>query len=281
MTAIAVVFLCALVIGVPVAFALGLSGAVYVVWEGLPIEVLARRMYHVLDSFSLLAVPLFILVGDLSERSGLLDGLLKWLQILVGRLRGGIAYVNVLASMLFAGVSGAAVSDAASLGRVEIEMMRKSGYKLPFSAALTAASSLVGPIIPPSIAMVIFALAAGNISIGGLFLAGAVPGFLLGAGFLAIAWWHTRGREPDQTEFVGFRVLAGVTLRVLPLLALPVIIIGGILSGIFTVTESAAIGVVYVICIGFLDEDYRTPVLSGGKAGFYPRVDEYAAITVD
>ena len=190
---ISLIFLVTFVMGVPIAFGLGLAGSSYILfWEGLTPGVLARRMYYALDTFPLLAIPLFIMIGHLSERSGLLSELIAWLQMLVGRFKGGIAYINVLASMIFAGVSGTAVSDVASLGRIEIEMMRRSGYDPRFGAALTAASSIAGPIIPPSVAMVIYALAAGRVSIGGLFLAGAIPGLLLGLGLLLIAYFKTR-----------------------------------------------------------------------------------------
>ena len=249
---ISVIFAIAFLIGVPIAFSFGLAGAVYLLfWEGLPASLLVRRIYFVLDSFPLLAVPLFIMIGHLSERAGLIPSLLEWLQLLVGWMKGGIAYINVLASMLFAGVSGTAVSDVASLGRIEIQMMRRSGYDLSFCCALTAASSIVGPIVPPSVAMIIYALAAGNISIGGLFLAGAIPGFLLGGALLVYAYFMTRGREPVERSIAKPIDLVTNTLSVLPLLGLPLIIIGGVVGGFVTVTESAAIGVIYVLVIGF------------------------------
>ena len=176
-----------------------------------------------------------------------------WLQLLVGRMKAGMAYINVLASMIFAGVSGTAVSDVASLGRIEIELMRQSGYDPRFSAALTAASSIAGPIIPPSVAMVIYALAAGKVSIGGLFLAGAIPGILLGAGLLVMSYVFTRkGEYAWVRDKMRLSELIGTSLKVIPLLFLPIIIVGGVVSGVFTVTESAAVGVAYVLAVGFL-----------------------------
>ena len=251
---ISLIFISCFLIGVPIAFALGLAGSSYILFfEGLSAGILVRRFYHALDSFPLLAIPLFIMIGHLVESSGLLTEVVRWLQLFVGRMRGGIAYINVLLSMLFAGVSGTAVSDVASIGRVEIKMMKEAGYDLQFSAALTAASSIVGPIIPPSVAFIIYALVAGNISIGGLFLAGATPGFLLGGGLLVISYLITRkGEFIVLVERPELRDLVIQTVKVTPFLLLPVIIIGGILSGVFTATESAAVGVVYALLIGFL-----------------------------
>jgi TRAP-type transport system large permease protein len=242
-----------LVLGVPVAFGMGLAGAVWILFvEGIEPSIIARRIYFALDSFPLLAIPLFIMMGFLAERSGLLPEMVRWLQLLLGRVRGGMAYVNVSGSMLMAGVSGTAVSDIASLGRMEIQIMTRAGYPLAFSAALTAASSIVGPIIPPSVAMIIYALAVGNVSIGGLFMAGVVPGLLIGLGLAVISWRKSLQYDatisPDRPTF---RKIAVQTLRVIPLVCLPVVIVGGITLGIFTVTESAAIGVVYTLLVGF------------------------------
>jgi tripartite ATP-independent transporter DctM subunit len=253
LAALSAAFFACLVIGVPVAFALGVSGSLYIVYaEGLSVELLSRRMFYALNSFPLLAIPLFIVIGDLAERGGMLPRLVAWLRMVLGWTRGGIAYLNVLASLIFAGVSGTAVSDVASMGRVEIQMMRRAGYDLEFSAALTAASAVMGPIIPPSVAMVIYALAAGNISIAGLFLAGVIPGALMAVGMLAICWVKTRSGSFQTQPLPPVGTLVRETVRVLPLLLLPVIIIGGVTGGVFTVTESAAIGTAYVIFIGFV-----------------------------
>ncbi len=247
------IFAFSILIGVPIAFGMGLAGVSWILFfEGLDASLLARRMFTVLSSFPLLAIPLFIMMGFLAERCGMLSELVRWLQLLLGRLKGGMAYINVANSMFFAGVSGTAISDVASLGRVEIDLMKKAGYSVPYSAALTAASSICGPIIPPSVAMVIYALAAGGVSIAGLFMAGAVPGLLLGFGMLGISWY--KARSGDYGTMVDRPNLAAIlrqTVHVIPLIILPVLIIGGIVAGIFTVTESAAIGVIYVLILGF------------------------------
>lgn len=249
---LSLIFATCLVLGVPIAFSLGIAGALYIVYaEGLSVELLSRRMFYAMNSFPLLAIPLFIIIGDLAERGGMLPRLVEWLKLLVGWSRGGRAYMNVIGSLIFAGVSGTAVADVASMGRLEIQMMRRAGYSLEFSASLTAASSIMGPIIPPSVAMVIYALAAGNISIVGLFLAGIIPGGLIALVLLLLSWHKTRQGEFETQPFPPLRILARHTFQVAPLLLLPLIIIGGVTGGIFTVTESAAIGTVYVIFIGF------------------------------
>lgn len=247
------IFATSILIGMPIAFGMGFAGALWIVFvEGIEPGVLARRMAHAMQVFPLVSIPLFIMIGHLADKAGLLPDLVKWLQMLLGRLKGGMAYINVVNSMLFAGISGTALSDVASLGRVEIKMMEEAGYSRSHSAALTAASSICGPIIPPSVAMIVFALAVGNVSIGGLFLAGAVPGFLLSLGLLGMCWWHARNGEygilMDRPP-VG--VIVRQTLRVIPLAILPALIVGGITFGIFTVTESAALGVCYVLIVGF------------------------------
>jgi tripartite ATP-independent transporter DctM subunit len=248
------IFLATLLIGVPVAFGMGLAGSTWILFfEHMEPTILVRRFYHALGSFPLLAIPLFIMLGMLADRARLLPHVVVWLQMLFGRLRGGMAYINVVAAMLFAGISGTAVSDIASLGRVLIQLMTRAGYPLAYSAALTAATSIIGPIIPPSVAMIIYALATGSVSVGALFAGAAIPGFLFGAGFLVMAWRRTHrdkyGRVFDRPPL---RVIVRQTVRVVPLLVLPVIIVGGIFSGAFTVTESAAVGVAYTIVVGFL-----------------------------
>jgi tripartite ATP-independent transporter DctM subunit len=180
-----------------------------------------------------------------------------------------MAYINVANSMVMGGVSGTAVSDVASLGRIEIQVMKSAGYPASYAAALTASTAVIAPIIPPSVAMIIYALAAGGVSIGGLFMAGVVPGLIMGLGLWVMAWFKSRhagfGHRVDRP---GARVLARQTLRVFPFLFLPVIIVGGIIGGIFTVTESAAVGVAYVLIIGFatrslsLKDVYETVIYS-------------------
>lgn len=251
---ISLIFFATIVIGVPVAFGMGLAGGTWILFfEQMEPTILVRRFYHSLGAFPLLAIPLFIMLGVLADRARLLPQLVVWLQMIFGRLRGGMSYINVVAAMLFAGISGTAVSDIASLGRILIQLMTRAGYPVTYSAALTAATSIIGPIIPPSVAMIIYALATGSVSIGALFAGAAIPGALFGLGFLVMAWQRTRrGGYGAVFERPSRRDFARQTVRVIPLLVLPVIIVGGIFSGVFTVTESAAVGVAYTALVGFL-----------------------------
>lgn len=262
MIILTVIFALAALIGVPLSFALGLAGVGYMLGkEPLAFMAAARRMYTALDAFPYLAVPLFIWAAMIMEYAGLLPRLVRFLICLVGNVRGGLAHVNVLASMVFAGVSGTASSDVAGMGRLEIQMMKEGGYGLPFSAAVTAASAIAGPIIPPSVSMVIYALAAGGtVSIGGLFLSGVIPGILLGIGLMAISYVVCRRRGIGKvTRPVSLREIGVTFVETFPVLLMPVIIIGGIVGGVFTVTEAAAVGVVYSIIVGFSYTRELTP----------------------
>jgi tripartite ATP-independent transporter DctM subunit len=251
---IGLIFFGTILIGVPVAFGMGLAGSTWILFfEGMEPTILVRRFYHALSAFPLLAIPLFVMLGVLADRARMLPHLVVWLQMIFGRTRGGMSYINTVSAMLFAGISGTAVSDIASLGRILMQLMTRAGYPLAYSAALTSATSIIGPIIPPSVAMIIYALATGSASIGALFAGAAIPGVLFGLGFIAMSWYSTRRHgygaifdRPSRREFLL------QTLRVVPLLVLPLIIVGGIFSGVFTVTESAAVGVAYTMLIGFL-----------------------------
>jgi len=257
---IGLIFFATIVIGVPIAFGMGLAGATHILFfEGMEPTILARRFYYALNSFPLLAIPLFIMLGILADRAQMLPKLVVWLQMLFGWTRGGMAYINTVSSMLFAGISGTAVSDIASMGRVQIQMMVQAGYPVAYSAALTAATAIIAPIIPPSVAMIIYALSVGNVSVGAMFAGGAIPGLLFSAGFLVMSFVTTRrGKYGHIEPWPTARAFWLQTLRVLPLLFLPVIIVGGIFSGAFTVTESAAVGVAYTVLVGL----FATPRLS-------------------
>jgi tripartite ATP-independent transporter DctM subunit len=216
------------------------------------VGVYAQRFFMGMDSFVFLCIPMFIFSGEMMKRSGMMADIVRFAQILVGRFRGGMAYVNVLASMLFGGVTGSGLADVSALGPIEIDAMRKDGYDPAFSAALTATSAIQGPIIPPSIPMVIFASLT-NASVGALFLAGAIPGLLIGLGQMSVIFFLAKRKAfPKHEMSLSFKEILGATKSALCALMMPVIILGGILGGIFTPTEAAAVAAAYSLIVALL-----------------------------
>lgn len=250
-------FIVFLVIGVPVAFSLGLASVAYLLvndqWQlmiGFP-----QKMIAGIDNFVLLTIPFFILAGNLMNSADLTRQIVRFAQMLVGRVKGGLAMVNVLASMMFSGVSGAATAEASAIGSVMIPAMRRDGYRAEYAAALTAAGSILGPLVPPSLALILYGVLTST-SISSLFLAGIVPAFTLCALLILYTLWRARIEDHPMPEPVAKTERLGLTIRALPALMLPVIIVGGIRSGIFTPTEAAAVAALYALLIGlFL---YRT-----------------------
>jgi tripartite ATP-independent transporter DctM subunit len=240
-----------LLLRVPVAFALLLPSVVYVVQaEGITLVVVMQRLLSGLNSFPLLAVPLFIMTGFLANAAGIADRLFGFLLGLFGRVRGSLGYVNVTSSVVFSWMSGAAIADAAGLGSVLVPAMRKRGYDEAFALGLTGASAMIGPIMPPSIPAIIYAVTAG-VSVGALFFAGVVPALVL-AGVLCVhVFVHARrsGFKATIEPPLDGAALGRATVRALPVLFTPVIILGGILGGVFTPTEAAAAAVVYVLLL--------------------------------
>jgi C4-dicarboxylate transporter DctM subunit len=209
----------------------------------------AQRIFTGMDSPVLMAVPFFILAGNIMGAGGMTQRLVKFCNILVGPLRGGLAYINVAISMLFAGITGAAVADTSAVGSILIPAMKKEGYDSDFSAAVTATSSTIGPIIPPSIPFIIYGV-LGEVSIASLFLAGFVPGILLGLFQMIVIGFYAQKRQYPKRSRPPFREAIRVSLDAFLVLLMPIIILGGILSGIFTPTESACIAVFYALFIG-------------------------------
>ncbi len=240
-------------IEVPVAFSLGIACLVYLFVEGqTPFVIMSQRMASGLDSFPFLAIPLFILAGQLLNRAGIARRIFEFAIALVGHVRGGLAHVNVIASIIFAGMSGVAQADAAGLGTVEIKAMIDDGFERPFSAAITAASSIIGPIIPPSVIMVIFALIA-ELSVAELFLGGFIPGLMMGLSLMGMTFWMAstgRVRCPVH-ERQGLNVIFKTFLRAFPALLAPLILVAGILLGVATPTELGALTTVYALVLGF------------------------------
>jgi C4-dicarboxylate transporter DctM subunit len=242
-----------LLAGIPVVFAIGLSAAlaILLIGPGAPWIIIPNSMLNGMNSFPLMALPFFILAGELMNRGGITIRLVRFADMIVGRIRGGLAQANIVSSMLFAGITGSALADTAAIGRVLIPAMVKEGYSPSYSAAVTASSSLIGPIIPPSITMVIYGVSAGA-SISGLFLAGIVPGILIGVGLMITAYiFAVRGKFRVRQQ----RLPMGEVLRrsrdAVIAMMMPVIILGGIFGGVMTPTESAAIAVVYALIAGF------------------------------
>jgi len=245
------IFVTLIVIGVPIAFVLGLSSLAYLLQLEMPLVLIPQRMFIGLNSFLLLAVPLFVVAGKLMNETGITDKLVDFAFLILGRLRGGLAYVNIVASMLFAGITGTGAADTSAIGSVMIPAMIKQGYRADYSAAVTAISSVIGPVIPPSLAMLVYGAIA-QVSIAKLFLGGIIPGILLGLIQIAIAAFYAKVKHhPLQKEKFSFKRAVKVTYEAILGLIMPLIIIGGILTGVFTATEAATIAVFYALLIGF------------------------------
>jgi tripartite ATP-independent transporter DctM subunit len=250
-----VVLFVLLVAGAPVAVALGLASLVFALLDGVPSVVVLHRMVGGIDSFPLIAVPFFIMAGHLMNTAGITTKIFTFARATVGWMHGGLGHVNVGASVIFAGMSGAAVADAGGLGNIEIKAMREAGYDVDFSVGITAASSTIGPIIPPSLPLVVYGVIA-DTSIGRLFAAGLIPGLMMALALMVMVAIYSRLRNyPRDDRFrlnVFFRTFVDA---ILPLMT-PIIIVGGILFGIFTPTESAIAAVAYSLFLGLFV--YRT-----------------------
>lgn len=244
------VFIVGLAIGIPVAITLGLSSASYLLYVGIPLVVVPQKMYAGIDTFVLLSIPGFILAGNLMSNGGITHQIIRFANSMVGWIRGGLGLTNVAGSMLFGGISGTAVADAASIGGVLIPGMKKAGYPADFSAAVTAASSTVGPIIPPSVPMIIVGTLSG-VSVGKMFLAGAIPGILMGFAMMITCYIVAVKRGFPREEWLGFRELWNGFRGAFWALAMTAIIIGGLLSGLATPTETAVVACVYAFIVGY------------------------------
>jgi tripartite ATP-independent transporter DctM subunit len=240
-----------LVLKIPITFALAVSSIVTAMYLNIPLMVILQQMVQGVNSFSLLAIPFFIIAGEIMGEGGISRRLIEFSNIIVGRIRGGLAQVNVLASMFFGGISGSAVADVSSIGTILVPMMVKQGYKADFTVAITVTSACQGIIIPPSHNMIIYSLAAGGVSVGRLFLGGFVPGVLLGLALMVVCYIlavrqnHPRGGSYTWKEAV--RISKDAVLG----LFTAVIIMGGVISGVFTATESAAVACVYAFIVTF------------------------------
>ncbi|MEE9249616.1 MAG: TRAP transporter large permease [Alphaproteobacteria bacterium] len=243
-------FLLLLLLGVPIAFTLGVSAFATVLYMDLPLMVVFQRMAAGMNVFALMAIPFFIYAGELMLHGGIAERLVRLANAIIGHVRGGLGLVNVLASMLFGGISGSAVADASALGSVLIPMMREKGYDADYAVNVTVTSATIGLIIPPSHNMIIYSIAAGGtVSVASLFLAGVVPGVLTGVCLMVAAYAVAVRRGYPREARPNWRVLIVTFAAALPGLITAIIIVGGIISGVFTATESSSIAVIYALII--------------------------------
>lgn len=253
------VFLACLVLAVPIAVAIGIATVVamlFTIPPGPSLTTVAQRMATGIDSFALLAIPFFILSGQLIARGGIAQRLIDFAKVLVGGLPGGLAAINILASMFFGTISGSAVAATSAVGGVMIPAMEREGYERNYSVAVTMTGSVTGLLIPPSNVLIVYSLASGGLSIAALFVAGYVPGFLVGLGLMIVAGVVAARRKYPRAGRVGLSEGARTFFRAIPGLLLVVIVMGGIIAGIFTATEASAVAVVYslVLAVGFYRE---------------------------
>ena len=241
-----------ILIGVPIAFSLGSAATVYFIIKGVSLSLIATRLFTGLDSFTFMAIPFFILAGELMNSSGITKRLVNFTSVFVGRLRGGLGHVSIVTSMLFGGVTGSAIADCSAVGTMMIPAMKEKGYDEEFAAGLIASAAVMGPIIPPSIPFVVYALLSST-SVAALFLGGIVPGVMIAAGCMIVTYVIATKRNfprGERIKSVG-QLLRALADGLIPLL-MPFIILGGIIGGIFTATEASAVAVVYGLVVGLL-----------------------------
>lgn len=252
---IVVVWLAAILIGMPLFVSMGLAAFAFVIFTGLSPTIVVQKMAQASNSFPLVAAPLFILMGNLLGAAKLTDRIVRFATSLVGSLRGGYAHASILSSMIFAGMVGSAVADAAGTGSVEVRAMKKAGYRPETAAAISAAAATIGPIIPPSLPMVIYGVSA-DVSIGRLFLAGVIPGVLMGLSLMMLVAIIAPRQGLPRHAFSGLRDVWVAFKGAAWALLAPVVLLGGMFSGLFTPTEAAAVADIYALFLGFVV--YRT-----------------------
>ena len=246
-----IVFLLCLATGFPVAFSLGISSLVYFIGNDMSLYMFAQRFFGGLNSFTLLCIPGFVFAGSLMNQGGITERLIGFCNKLIGHIRGGLAIANVLASMLFAGISGTALADTVSVGGILIPAMKKEGYDSDFSCAVTAASSCIGPIIPPSVPMIMAATMTG-LSVGKMFAAGIIPGILMGGGMILVSYWISVKRNyPKAERRATLKEILSSAKESFFAILMTLIILSSILFGIVTPTEASILAVVYGIFVGF------------------------------
>ena len=237
-----------ILINIPLAFAMGLSSLIYIILSGkITIGIILQRVVGGTDSFALMAVPFYILAGELMNESGITDRLIRFSSTLVGHIRGGLGHVTVVANMIMAGISGSAIADAAGTGTILIPAMKKQGYSPAFSAVVVGSAATIGPIIPPSITMVIIGVAT-ETSVGKLFMGGFVPGICIGLSLMALIYFISKKRGYPKDNRAKIIEILKAFKDSLFALVMPLIIVGGILGGVFTPTEAGAVAAAYAFC---------------------------------
>lgn len=245
LAALVITFLVLMVCGLPIAYNLIASSLVYMLVSGIDIIVVGQKIFEGMSSFSFLAVPFFVITGQLMLKGKLLETLISFVNVLFGRAKGAVAIVTIGASLLMGSIVGLAVASAASLGVFLIPMMIKEGYKPAFAAATMSAASLLGPIMPPSVLMIMYCISVGSTSIAGLFMAAVVPAVLIAVGQMVVAHIVSKKRDYPAYPITSMKEKITVTIKALPALLLPIIILGGIFGGVFSITEASAVAVLY------------------------------------
>ena len=238
------------ILNVPISISIATASLLYIVVEQIPFAVVPQQMYQIINSFPFLAFPMFMLVGALMNAGGTSRRIFDFAESVVGHMKGGLAHVNVVASLIFSGMSGSAIADAGGLGAIEIEAMTERGYDSDFAVAITAASSTIGPIVPPSVPVIIYSMAF-DASIGRLFLAGFLPGILMAVSLMIMISIYVRKKDYQKGPSPQFRIIIKNFYKSFLALLTPVILLGGMFSGVFTPTEAAAIAVIWAIFLGF------------------------------
>lgn len=250
--AIIVIFFILLLIGTPIIIAMGGTSVIWLLINSdVPNLVIAQKMFTATDSFALMAVPFFMLAGQIMERTGITADIVKFAKSAVGHVRGGLAHTSIASGILMAGISGSSNADASALGAILLKGLKKGGYEDGWAVAIVSSAASIGPIIPPSIIMILYANAAG-LNIGKLFMGGIIPGVVLGIGYMIVCYFYARRRGMPIQKFGGFRNLAHSFLKAVWALLMPIIIVGGILAGIFTATEAGVAAIIYGIIYGLV-----------------------------
>ncbi len=245
------IFCVLLIMGMPIAYCMAIAAtAVILANPSLPSTIIAQKIYTAADSFSFIAIPLFMMAGSLMNSTGITDKIIAFFKSLVGHIRGGLAHTCVLTGMLMAGVSGSSVADSSAIASIMVPQLEKNGYDRGFGCALISSAGSLGPIIPPSIIMIVYSGVV-SISVGELFMAGVIPGVILGVGMIVYCYFYAKSKNIARGTFPGWKVVGKNFLRAIGALVMPCIIIGGILLGVVTATESGILAIIYGIIYGF------------------------------